>query len=399
MPYRCRRQSPGRTLVSMGSMPAKPGVPMMARMRVMPGMPALQARPVMRRMRPVFMPALLLVLLALILASCGGSSPPAGGAAAGTGQNAAGSGEALPEVVRLDYAYYSPISLVLRELGWMEEAFARDGVEVEWVLSLGSNKANEHLASHTVDFASTAGSAALMARANGVPLQTVFIYGQPEWTALVAAAGSDIDEVADLRGRRIAATRGTDPYFFLLRSLDAAGLSQDDVEIVHLQHPDGMTALTAGQVDAWAGLDPHMAQAELDAGARLFYRRHAWNTYGFLNALESYAQQYPHVVERVLRVYERGRRWVLEHPEDTIRILSEASGVTPEVARRVLEERYAFPSPVPGEEQEEALRGILSILRKEELVPADVDLEETLADLLEPSFAQRALQDLEAEAQ
>lgn len=359
--------------------------------------PTERTLPLMRRMRPPILAAGLLLLLVGLLGGCGGASPPAG--AVGGAQGAAQGEEELPEVLRLDYAYYSPVSLALRELGWMEEEFAEDGVRVEWVLSLGSNKANEHLASHTVAFASTAGSAALMARANGVPLQAVWIYGQPEWTALVVAQGSDVNEVADLRGRRVAATRGTDPYFFLLRALDAAGLSEGDVTIVHLQHPDGMTALTAGQVDAWSGLDPHMAQAELDAGARLFFRRHEWNTYGFLNVLEPFARQYPGLVERVLRVYERGRRWVLEHPEEMVRILSEASGVTPEVARRVLEERSAFPTPVPGEEQEEALRGILPILGKEELVPADVDLEATLADLLEPSFAERALQGLEDEAQ
>ena len=154
-----------------------------------------------------------------------------------------------------------------------------------------------------------------------------------------------------------------------------------------------MTALTSGQVDAWAGLDPHMAQAELQAGARLLFRRPEWNTYGFLNVLEPFAEAHPDLVVRVLSVYERGRRWVLEHPEDTARILSEAAGVAPEVARRVIVERSGFPEPIPGEAHREALRGILPILRKEELVPADVDLEAVLGELLDPTFAERALGD------
>ena len=28
---------------------------------------------------------------------------------------------------------------------------------------------------------------------------------------------------------------------------------------------------TTGQVDAWAGLDPHMAKVEIDSGANFFY--------------------------------------------------------------------------------------------------------------------------------
>src|SRR5690625_6133588 len=46
-----------------------------------------------------------------------------------------------PEEIRLDYAYYSPTSLVLKEFGWLEEAFADEDIEIEWALSQGSNKA------------------------------------------------------------------------------------------------------------------------------------------------------------------------------------------------------------------------------------------------------------------
>ncbi len=45
-----------------------------------------------------------------------------------------------------------------------------------------------------------------------------------------------------------------------------------------LQHPDGTTALIRGDVDAWAGLDPMMAQLELRDGAKLFYRDADANT-------------------------------------------------------------------------------------------------------------------------
>ena len=43
--------------------------------------------------------------------------------------------------VRLDWAYYNPVSLVLKEKGWLEEDLRSSGIRVEWVQSLGSNKA------------------------------------------------------------------------------------------------------------------------------------------------------------------------------------------------------------------------------------------------------------------
>lgn len=98
-----------------------------------------------------------------------------------------------------------------------------------------------------------------MSRANSSPIKTVYIASRPEWTALAVRKDSPIKTVADLKGKKIAATKGTDPYLFTLRSLQQAGLTKDDVELVYLQHPDGRIALEKGDVDAWAGLDPHLA--------------------------------------------------------------------------------------------------------------------------------------------
>src|SRR5699024_11016837 len=107
--------------------------------------------------------------------------------------------EGKPEKVRLDYAYYSPTSLVLKEFGWLEEAFETEGIEVEWVLSQGSNNSLEFLNSNSVDFGSSAGAAALISKANGAPIQNVYIFSKSEWTALVTNSGSNITSVQDLK--------------------------------------------------------------------------------------------------------------------------------------------------------------------------------------------------------
>ena len=242
----------------------------------------------------------------------------------------------LKKVV-LDYAYYSPTSLALKEFGWAEEAFEEQGIEVEWVLSHGSNKALEFLNSKSVDFGSTAGAAALIAKSNGSPIESVYIYSKPEWTALVATGDSEITSVEQLKGKKVAATLGTDPYIFLLRSLQEVGLSSKDLEIVNLQHSDGANALLTDQVDAWAGLDPHMAKVEVDSGAKLFLRDHDKNTYGTLNVRSDFAEQHPEVVETVIEVYEKARKWVYRKSRGSCRHTSERSryaiGSSPEEFR------------------------------------------------------------------
>src|SRR5205085_839675 len=208
---------------------------------------------------------------------------------------AAVAADALKEI-RIDWATYNPVSMVLKQKGLLEKEFAKDGIGIVWVQSAGSNKALEFLNAGSIDFGSTAGSAALVARINGNPIKSIYVYSRPEWTALVTTKDSNIATVADLRGKRVAVTRGTDPHIFLVRALLGAGLSEKDITPVLLQHADGKTALIRGDVDAWAGLDPMMAQAEIEDGAKLFYRKADANTWGILNTREQFLKDYPDIV-------------------------------------------------------------------------------------------------------
>ncbi|MFS0689909.1 aliphatic sulfonate ABC transporter substrate-binding protein [Sporosarcina sp. 179-K 8C2 HS] len=296
----------------------------------------------------------------------------------------------LKKVV-LDYAYYSPTSLALKEFGWAEEAFVEQGIEVEWVLSHGSNKALEFLNSKSVDFGSTAGAAALIAKSNGSPIESVYIYSKPEWTALVATGDSDITSVEQLKGKKVAATLGTDPYIFLLRSLQEVGLSSKDLEIVNLQHSDGANALLTGQVEAWAGLDPHMAKVEVDSGAKLFLRDHEKNTYGTLNVRSEFAEQHPEVVETVIEVYEKARKWVLENPDEAADILAKEAEMQLEVAKKSLE-RNDFSDPIPGQKQIDELTAAGEVLQSENVIKGNVDIRTIVGELITDQFAKKVIE-------
>src|SRR3954469_18228786 len=219
-----------------------------------------------------------------------------------------------PKEIRIDWATYNPVSMVLKEKGLLEKEFAKDGISIRWVQTLGSNKALEFLNAGSIDFGSTAGSAALVAKINGNPIKSVYVYSRPEWTALVTGKDSKITKVADLKGKKVAMVRGTDPHIFLVRALLDAGLTDKDITPVLVQqHADGGTALLRGDVDAWAGLDPMMAQHEVKDGARLVYRNADANPWGILNSREEFIKDHPDVVKRVIVAYEEARKYSLEH--------------------------------------------------------------------------------------
>ena len=299
--------------------------------------------------------------------------------------SAASAADALKEI-RIDWATYNPVSMLLKNKGMLEKAFAKDNISIVWVQTLGSNKALEFLNAGSIDFGSTAGSAALVAKINGNPIKSVYVYSRPEWTALVTGKDSSITKVADLKGKRVAVTRGTDPHIFLVRALQSAGLSEKDIVPVLLQHPDGKTALIRGDVDAWAGLDPMMAQAEIQDGAKLFFRKPEANTWGILNVREAFAKDHPDAVRRVLAVYEEARKEALANYDDLKRVFIAATKLPENFVDKQLKERTELTHSRIGAPQRESILAAGLALQQAGVVPANVDVKATLDALIDDSF-------------
>src|SRR6201989_1006885 len=290
--------------------------------------------------------------------------------------------ERLKEI-RIDWATYNSVSLVLKQKGLLEKEFAKDGIGIVWVQSAGSNKALEFLNAGSIDVGSTAGSAALVDRIGGNPIKSIYVYSRPEWTALVTTKDSKIADVADLKGKRVAVTRGTDPHIFLVRALLGAGLSEKAITPVLLQHADGKTALIRGDVDAWAGLDPMMAQAEVEEGAKLFFRKPAANTWGILNVREQFLKDYPAPVRRVLAVYEEARKYSLANSDDLKKTFIGVTKLPGEVVDKQLKERTELPHSRIGSPQRDSILAAGLALQQAGVVDAKVDVKATLDALID----------------
>jgi sulfonate transport system substrate-binding protein len=285
--------------------------------------------------------------------------------------------------IRLDWATYNPVSIILKQDGLLEKEFAKDGIKIVWVQSAGSNKALEFLNAGSIDFGSTAGSAALVAKINGNPIKSIYVYSRPEWTALVTTKDSKIATVADLKGRRVAVTRGTDPHIFLVRALLDAGLSEKDITPVLLQHADGKTALIRGDVDAWAGLDPMMAQAEVEDGAKLFFRKPDANTWGVLNVREEFLKDHPDAVRRVLAVYEDARKYALANYPELKKAFIGVTKLPDAVVDKQLKERTELTHSRIGAPQRESILAAGLALQQAGVIDAKVDVKATVDALID----------------
>jgi len=287
--------------------------------------------------------------------------------------------------IRIDWATYNPVSMVLKDKGLLEKEFAKDGISIRWVQSAGSNKALEFLNAGSIDFGSTAGSAALVAKINGNPIKSIYVYSQPEWTALVTSKDSKIEKIEDLKGQRVAVTRGTDPHIFLVRALQSVGMSEKDIKPVLLQHPDGATAMKRGDVQAWAGLDPMMAAAEVEDGARLFYRNKDANTWGILNVREQFLKDHPDLAARVLKVYEEARKFSLANYDELKKTFISITKLPEAVVDKQLKERTDLTHSKIGAPQRASILAAGLALQQAGVIATNVDVKATLDSLIDDS--------------
>jgi NitT/TauT family transport system substrate-binding protein len=78
----------------------------------------------------------------------------------------------------------------------------------------------------------------------------------------------EINSIADLQGKKVAAEEGTVDHFLLLQGLQKAGLAPTDIEFVPLETGQAATAFVGGQVDAVAVFAPFTTQALKRPGSK-----------------------------------------------------------------------------------------------------------------------------------
>jgi sulfonate transport system substrate-binding protein len=292
-----------------------------------------------------------------------------------------------PKEIVVDWATYNPVSLLLKDKGFLEKEFAKDGIGIRWVQTVSSSNALQFLNADSINFGSTAGSAALIAKINGNPIKSVYVYSRPEWTALVTGKDSKITQVSELKGKKVAMVRGTDPHIFLVRALLAAGLTDKDITPVLVQqHADGGTALLRGDVDAWAGLDPMMAQHEIKDGAKLFYRKPEANTWGILNVREEFAKDHPELVKRVISAYEEARKYSLANYDELKKIFITATKLDGAVVDKQLKERTELTHNKVGPAQRESILEAGLALQKAGVIGANVDVKKAVDGLIDDRY-------------
>ncbi|HEX2215989.1 MAG TPA: hypothetical protein VHG27_04750, partial [Xanthobacteraceae bacterium] len=132
----------------------------------------------------------------------------------------------------------------------------------------------------------------------------------------------------------------------------------------------------------WAGLDPMMAQAEIENGARLFYRNKDANTWGILSVREQFLKDHPDLVKRVLAVYEEARKYSLANYDDLKRSFIAVTKLPEAVVDKQLKERTELTHSTIGKPQYDSILAAGIALQEAGVIAKDVNVKATLESLI-----------------
>ena len=139
------------------------------------------------------------------------------------------------------------------------------GLEVKSVSFPTGREALEAMLGGQADFAAAAELPAVVGAMRGQKFKVLAILSRYKANRIIATTKQELRSVADLAGRKVGSTVGTNSDFALAWELKKAGVK---VEVVNVSPPDTVPALSRGDVDAIVTFPSFTDQARRVLGER-----------------------------------------------------------------------------------------------------------------------------------
>ncbi|CCD97046.1 putative ABC transporter, substrate-binding protein; aliphatic sulphonates transporter [Bradyrhizobium sp. ORS 375] len=175
------------------------------------------------------------------------------------------------ETLRIGYQKSSTLIALLKTNGELEKALAPLDIKVSWHEFSSGLPLLEAINIGSIDFgADVADTVPVFAQAAGARLAYVAEEAaSPSAQAILVATASPVRTLADLKGKKIAVTKGAGSHYLLLSALAKAGLAFKDITPAYLPPADGRTAFVSNNVEAWVAWDPFLSSTIRQSGARV----------------------------------------------------------------------------------------------------------------------------------
>lgn len=153
------------------------------------------------------------------------------------------------------------------------------------------------------------------------------IYESRKGLAVLARSDRGIERPADLSGKRIGVTFGTNAQFFLETMLLVHGVPEKNATIVNIASEDLVSSVKSGRVDAVTVFNPHLANLSTDRAFphRPFYGEELYKFRFNLVATQEYAKANQQLLDRVVASLVKASDVIRAEPGRARKIISQAS--------------------------------------------------------------------------
>src|ERR1700730_3631922 len=142
--------------------------------------------------------------------------------------------------------------------------------KIEWAEFPAAAPILEALNAGALDVGYTGDLSFLSVYAAGAPIKAIGgTKSDAKTQAILVRQDSPIKSAADLKGKRLAGTRGGWGQFLIDATLEKAQIKLEDATFAPLGPVDAKIALVAGSIDAWAVWEPYVSFATLKDKARV----------------------------------------------------------------------------------------------------------------------------------
>jgi sulfonate transport system substrate-binding protein len=234
------------------------------------------------------------------------------------------------------------ILVIARQQATFENRFKKDGIDVKWVEFTAGPPMMEAMNAGSIDFGAVGDSPPIFAQAAGANI--VYAAGQPitNGQGILVQQNSPIKTLADLKGKRIAFTRGSSANNIVLVALEKVGLSFSDITPVYLGPPEAGPAFANGTIDAWAIWDPYFAIAEVKQNARILVNAHEIaKTNSFFIANRDFAKNNGIVLRDVIGSLASAAKWAESNRDLVAKSLADVTGIDLDI-QTIAARRSAF---------------------------------------------------------
>lgn len=260
------------------------------------------------------------VATALVTAACGSGSDNS------KGVNADGSVDLSQVTLHVGDQKGSALQALLEVSGQTKDL----PYKLDWAQFTAGPPILEAINAGSIDFGGVGNAPPVFAAAAKSRIEIVGAYDSgAQGSAILIPKDSTLKDPKDLRGKKIAVTKGSSAHYHLLSVLTKNGLTFNDIEPQYLQPADALAALSTGRIDAWAVWDPYVAQAQADGNKILVDATGYVKPDSFFVAgtktLENKASSA--AVRDLLVRIQRAQTWIKDHQEDWAKQSASITGV------------------------------------------------------------------------